>query len=273
MTLLMPNTFQFKGGSMKYAHALLLFLVAGMLIVVPGCKKTTDPEDAEQVTGDLFPLIGGHKLTFNGFIRHAVNDTNITATGAFYTGIMTVLPAAPPLPPNVAAIPGTTYFISDSSLVNPPNTWVVSGFYIKRTSTTTGDIYFLTNAGRFYRTTGVVGRTDSLKWILLVKENATVGESWVAFDSTYTSAAVGTSRLKIDCVFAGRADIVINGQTYSAYELTATRSVFVGGSSTPVSQGATASVWLVPTLGIVKFVFNSDGETPGFDRRLLSKNF
>ncbi len=257
---------------MKYGHALLLFLVASMLIVVPGCKKSTDPADAEKVLGDLFPLTAGHKLTFNGFIRHAVNDTNITSTGAFYRGIMTVLPAAPPLPPNVATLAGTTFFISDSSLVNPAPVWVVSGFYIKRTTSTSGDFYFLTNAGRFYRTTGVA-RTDSLKWILLVKENATVGESWVAFDSTYTSSAVGSARLKIDCVFDGLAGVTVNGQTYQAYKLTATRSVFVGGSPTPVAQGATATVHLVPGLGIVKFLFNSDGETSGFDRSLLSKNF
>lgn len=259
---------------MKYGHALLLFLAASMLIVVPSCDKTEDPKEAEKVMGDLFPLTGGHKLTFNGFIRHAVNDTNITATGAFYAGIMTVIPDGfiPALPPNVATIPGTTYFISDSSLVDPAPVWVVSGFYIKRTTRTSGDFYFLTNAGRFYRTTGVQ-RTDSLKWILLVKENATVGESWVAFDSTYTSAAVGSSRLKIDCVFDGLAGVTVNGQTYQAYKLTATRSVFVGGSATPVAQGATATVYLVPGLGIVKFIFNSDGETPGFDRSLLSKNF
>jgi hypothetical protein len=257
---------------MKYGHALLLFLVASMLIVIPSCKKSTDPAEAEKVMGDLFPLTGGHKLTFNGFIRHAVNDTNITATGAYYMGIMTVLPAAPPLPPNVATLAGTTFFISDSSLVNPPSTWVVSGFYVKRNSSTSGDFYFLTNAGRFYRQTGVA-RTDSLKWILLVKENATVGESWVAFDSSYASSAVGSARLKIDCVFDGLAGVTVNGQTYQAYKLTATRSVFVGGSPTPVAQGATATVYLVPGLGIVKFLFNSDGETPGFDRNLLSKNF
>lgn len=254
---------------MKYGHALLLFLVASMLIVIPSCKKTTDPEPAEQVSGDLFPLTAGHKLTFNGFIRHAVNDTNITATGAYYTGIMTVLPAAPPLPPNVVNLAGTTFFIFDSSLVDPAPVWVESGFYVKRTSSTSGDFYFLTNAGRFYRTFGIT-RTDSLKWILLVKENATVGEPWNAFDSTYTSGA-GEARLKIDCVFGGRADILLNGQTYSAYKLTATRTVYLG--PTAVAEGATASVWLVPDLGIVKFIFNSDGETPGFDRNLLSKNF
>ncbi|MEX1140674.1 MAG: hypothetical protein WEF53_15145 [Bacteroidota bacterium] len=259
---------------MKYGHALLLFLVASMLIVAPGCKKSTDPAEAEKVMGDLFPLTAGHKLTFNGFIRHAVNDTNITVTGGFYRGIMTVLPAAPPLPPNVATLAGTTFFISDSSLVDPAPVWVVSGFYVKRTSSTSGDFYFLTNAGRFYRQT-FVNRVDSLKWILLVKENATVGESWVAFDSSYTSSsgAVGTARLRIDCVFDGLAGVTVNGQTYQAYKLTATRSVYVGGAPTPVSQGATATVYLVPGLGIVKFLFNSDGETPGFDRNLLSKNF
>lgn len=255
---------------MKYGAMLsLFFLVVLALVSGPGCDKAAGPAK-EQVTGDLFPLTAGHKLTFNGFIRHAVNDTNITATGAYYRGIMTILPAAPPLPPNVPDIAGTTFFISDSSLVDPTPTWVVSGFYVKRTSSTSGDFMFLTNAGRFYRLTGVA-RTDSLKWILLVKENATVGESWVAFDSSYANQAGSTSRLYIECVFDGLASITVNAQTYQAYKLTATRSVFFGG--TLVSQGPTASIWLVPNLGIVRFIFNSDQETPGFERNLLSKNF
>lgn len=257
---------------MKSRSAFLLMLVAGLFLALSGCKKATDPEQAEKVEGDLFPLTAGHKLTFNGFIRHAVNDTNITVTGAFYTGIMTVVPAAPPLPPNVADIAGTTFFIFDSSLVDPTPVWVESGFYVKRASSTSGDFMFLTNAGRFYRLFGI-NRVDSLKWILLVKEGATVGESWVGFDSTYTSTTVGSARIRIEGVFEGLAPVTVNAQTYSAYKLTATRSIFVGGSTTPVAQGPTATIWLVPGLGIVKFIFNSDGETPGFERNLLSKNF
>jgi len=259
-----------------------MILVGISLLAIPSCKKSsTEPAAKEQVMGDLYPLVMGRKLTFNGSIRDAVTDTNITATSAFYNARMTTLTAGfPALAPFVAPLAGTTFFISDSSLVSPPSTWYVSGFYVKRTTATSGDIWFLTNAGRFYRQTfvyvpGTGGRIDSLKWILLVKENATVGESWVAFDSTYTSlsGAIGTARLKVDCVFEGKQTLTLNGQTYETYKLVATRSVFVGGSSTPASQGATATVWLVPGVGIVKFIFNSDGETPGFERDLLSKNY
>jgi len=257
---------------MVFLRNSLLFLAAAtFLLTVNSCKTSTDPEKIV-VTGDLFPLTANSKFTFNGYLRDAVNDTNITATGGFYAGIMTVLPAAPPLPPGVSDLAGTTFFISDSSFVNPaPPVWVVSGFYVKRTTSTSGDIYFLTNAGRFYRQTGV-SRTDSLKWIKLVQQDAEVGVTWEAFDSSYTSAVVGTARLRIECTIQARADITVNSQTYSAYELVAYRKVFVGGSATPVSEGATASIWLVPEFGIVRFIFNSDGETPGFDRNLLSKS-
>ncbi len=258
---------------MKSRYLLLLLLAGTFFLTVPGCKKETTAPVKEQVTGDLFPLTTGHKLTFTGYIRQAVADTNITATGAYYRGIMTVVPA-PALPPIVAPLAGTTFFLSDSSLVSPPSTWVVSGFYLKRTTSTSGDFYFLTNAGRFYRQTGVA-RIDSLKWVKLVVENAFIGESWVAFDSTYTSAspAVGTARLKVDCVFQAKENVTVNSVTYAAFKLVATRSVFIGGSATPLTSGATATIWLVPNLGIVKFIFNSDGETSGFDRNLLSKNF
>lgn len=259
---------------MVFLRNSLLFIGLAFLLTAGSCDKSTDPEK-EVVQGDLFPLTAGHKFTFNGTLRDAVNDTNITATAAFYTGIMTVLPTAftPALPPNVATIPGTTYFISDSSFVNPnPAIWVVSGFYVKRESETSGDIYFLTNAGRFYRQTGVT-RPDSLKWIKLVQQNAEVGVTWEAFDSSYASDLTGTARLRIECTIEARADVSVNGTIYSAYKLNAYRKVFVGGSQTSASEGSTATIWLVPDVGIVKFIFNSDGETPGFERNLLSKNF
>lgn len=267
---------------MKYRFLPLIILVGVSLLVAPSCKESSTDPVKEQVTGDLYPLVMGRKLTFNGFIRDAVTDVNISATGAFYNARMTTLTAGfPPLAPFVAPLAGTTFFISDSSLVSPPSTWFVSGFYVKRTTATSGDFWFLTNAGRFYRQTFVynpatqAGRIDSLKWILLVKENAFVGESWVAFDSTYTStsSAIGTARLKVDCVIEGKETLTLNGTAYEAWKLVATRSVFVGGSPTPASQGATATVWLVPNVGIVKFIFNSDGETRGFERNLLSKNY
>lgn len=259
---------------MSYRFFPLLLLAVIALLAVPACKKSTTEPEKEQVTGDLYPLTTGNQIRFSGYIRDAVTDVNIEATGAFYYASMTLISPFPPLPSIVAPQAGTTFFILDSSLVNPPSTYYVTGFYVKRTTATSGDFYFLTNAGRFYRQTGVQ-REDSLKWILLVKEGAFVGESWVAFDSTYTSAspAIGTARLKVDCVFEGKETITVNSQSIEAYKLVATRSVFLGGSSTPAAQGATATVWLVPGGGIVKFIFNSDGETPGFDRNFLSRNF
>lgn len=260
---------------MTYRHMLFVFLAALYLMTVTSCKKETTQPAKEQVTGDMYPLINGNKIRFNGYIRHAQNDTNITATGAYYQARMTVFTAGfPPLPSFVAPLAGTTYFIQDSSLVVAPSTWNVSGFYVKRSAATSGDIWFLTNAGRFYRTLGVYpGRIDSLKWVLLVKEGAFIGESWVAFDSSYTSSTVGSARLRVDCVFEGKVSITVNSQTFEAYKLVATRKVYAGGSSTPLQEGSTATIWLVPNVGIVKFIYNSDGETPGFERNYLSRNF
>lgn len=262
---------------MKYRFFPLIILAAVSLLAVPSCKKSsTEPETKVQVTGDLYPLTTTNKIRFNGFLRDAVTDINIPSTASFYLARMTLISPFPPLPSSVAPLAGTTFFIQDSSFVPLPTTpgWYSSGFYVKRSSATSGDIHFLTNAGRFYRQTGIA-RTDSLKWILLLKENAFIGESWVAFDSTYTSAspAVGTARLKVDAVFEIKESITVNGQTIEAYKLVATRSVYLGGSSTPATQGATASIWVVPGKGIVKFIYNSDGETPGFERNFVDRNF
>jgi hypothetical protein len=49
--------------------------------------------------------------------------------------------------------------------------------------------------------------------------------------------------------------------------------VYLGGSTTPAQVGETATIWLVANLGIVKFIFNADGESNGFYREFKSKNW
>lgn len=258
---------------MKVRQISLILLAAGFLLTVSSCKKDNPaaPVRGEQVTGDLFPLVLGHKLTFNGYIRHAVNDTNITATGAYYQGRMTIVSNSTPTP-----VGGTSHLISDSSLVSPAPVWVPSGFYIRRTTTTSGDFRFLTNLGRFYRSFGI-SSPDSLKWVLLVKEGSYVkadkfDESWTAYDSTF-AGSTGPVKLVIKGEFIAKETITLNGVSYTAYKLEAKRYIYLGTSTTPAVQGATATIWLQAGLGIVKFIYNSDGETSGFERNLLTKNF
>ncbi len=250
-----------------------LLAVLSILLFSSGCKESTTESapTVQPITEDLFPLIVGRKLTFSGFLRDRVTDINIDATGAVYEARMTVAALNAPTPF------GSAHVVSDSQRVptglpTPPTAWVLNTFYVQRASPTgSGNFSFLTNIGRFYRTFALQ-RADSLRWIMLVKQDAGVGAEWTAFDSSWT-APTGLVRLQVVGKFDAKAPITVNGQTYNAYKATATRKVYLGGSATPSVVGETASLWLAPDLGIVKFIFNADGESNGFYRELKSKNF
>lgn len=250
-----------------------LLAVLSFMLSSSGCKeKSTEPEQGVQpITEDLYPLIVGRKLTFSGFLRDKITDINIDATGAVYEARMTVAATSAQTPFGVAHV------LSDSQRVptglpQPPTTWVVTSYYVQRSSPTgSGNISFLTNIGRFYRTFSIQ-RADSLRWILLAKLDAGVGVEWTGFDSSWT-APTGLVRLQIVGKFEPKASITVNNQTFNAYKATATRKIYLGGSSTPSVVGETATLWLAPDIGLVKFIFNADGETNGFYRELKSKNF
>ena len=258
--------------------AKLLVVTAALLAVLSfmlsssGCKEsTTEPAGVQPIAEDLFPLIVGHKLTSSGFLRDKTTDINIDATGAVYEARMTVAATNAPTPF------GTAHVVIDSQRVptgiaSPPTTWVLTTFYVQRSAPTgSGNISFLTNIGTFYRKFGIV-RADSLRWIMLSKQDAGVGVEWTGFDSSWT-APVGLVRLQIVGKFEAKAAITVNGATYNAYKATATRKVYLGGSSTPAQESPTATLWLAPDIGLVKFIFNADGESNGFYRELKSKNF
>jgi hypothetical protein len=129
----------------------------------------------------------------------------------------------------------------------------------------------VTNIGLFYRTFGI-NRADSLRWVVLVRQDLGIGTEWSAFDSTWT-IATGSVRLEVVCKVEGREMLSLGGQSFNAYKVVATRRVYLGGASVPSVTGATATVWLEPNIGIVKFIYNADGETPGFYREYASRNF
>ncbi len=260
-------------------HKLLLLgaavvFVFALSLSTTGCKKeeTTEPETVQPITDDLFPLVVGRKLIFSGYLTDR-NGTEIAGTRAVYEARMTVAALDAPLPAPI----GTAHVLSDSQLVptgipNPPTIWVPSNFYVRRTPPTgTGNFYFLTNIANFYRTFGLQ-RADSLRWVLLVRQDVGVGVEWTAFDSTWT-AATGPVRLQVVGKVEGRESLTLGGQTFNAYKVTAVRKVYLGGATTPSVQSPTAELWLQPNVGIVKFIFYADGTSGGFYREYKSRNF
>ncbi len=255
-----------------FTASLAVLVTLSTMLYVTGCEKSSEPEDTVQpITEDLFPLVVGRKLIFGGFLRDKTTDANIEATGAVYEARMTVVA-------NNSATPfGPAHVLSDSQrvptgLANPPTTWVVGQFLIQRDAPTgSGNFSFLTNIGRFYRTFSI-NRPDSLQWIMLVRQDAGVGGEWTGFDGTWTAPA-GQVRLQIVGKIEGRETLTLGGQSFNAYKITATRRVYLGGSTTPAQVAQTATIWLAPNIGIVKFIFNADGESNGFYREYKSRNF
>ncbi|HEY5615915.1 MAG TPA: hypothetical protein VIL52_07810, partial [Bacteroidota bacterium] len=62
------------------------------------------------------------------------------------------------------------------------------------------------------------------------------------------------------------------GQTFSqTYYVVAKRKIYLNGVL--ATEASTAELWLVPNVGIVKFIFHGDGTTGGFHREYKSRNF
>jgi hypothetical protein len=262
-----------KNAKLFLFGAIAVFVLAFSLSI-SGCKsdETTEPEAVQPITEDLFPLVVGRQLVFSGHLTDR-NGTQIPGTSTVYEARMTVTALNAPLPAPI----GTSHVISDSQRVptgvaTPPTMWFVSNFYVQRTPATgTGNFRFLTNIANFYRTFGLQ-RADSLRWILLVRQDLGVGVEWTAFDSTWT-AATGPVRLQVVGKVDGRESLTLGGQTFNAYKITATRKVYLGGATTPSVQAPTAELWMQPNVGIVKFIFYADGQSGGFYREYKSRNF
>ncbi|MBI3005092.1 MAG: hypothetical protein HYY49_06700 [Ignavibacteriales bacterium] len=261
-----------------------LSLAAGFCFVlllslfVTSCEETTEPGVPDEfIQGDIFPLTVGNKITYSGYLRHQVADTNITSTGAVYNTTWTVVVLSAPMPTPPVGPGGTGTLVADTTTVptgvpNPPTVKVYTPLFIKKEAN--GSFSYLTSIGRFKRQLGISG-TDTLKLILLADASVALGKTWSAYDSTFAAPSVGTARLEIVGKWEGKETLTLNGATFNTYKLTATRNVYLAGSSTPApgSGALTATVWVAAGIGPVKMILNADGESYGHYREYLTRNF
>ena len=256
----------------KTMTLLLALTFAVMAFFVAGCKKSSSNAvtPSTGITDDLFPLTLGHQITYTGYLRAILVDTNITATGPAYATSWTVLSNSQATP-----LGGTSSLIMDSTRVptgiaNPATITIPTPLFVQRaTPTGSANFSFLQNIGLFYRTFGIA-RPDSLRWILIGKLDAGVGVSWAAFDSSWT---IGTAayELKIVGLFVDQESITVGGQTFSTYKLTLTQNVLAGGAT--IASSPLATFWLAKGIGPVKMILNATSEANGHYREFHSKNF
>ena len=249
---------------------LIPVILFSFIFIFSSCDEdTTSPEEIVPITDDLFPMIVGRQITYNGFLRNATTDSNITSFPQ-YIAKWTVVSND-----TLTPVGGTSNLVWDSTLVptgisNPPVIWVETPFFIRRDPPTgTANFSFLQNIAPFYRRFNIQ-LSDTLRWIHLAQLDKGVNNEFTAFDSTW-AASSGNVRLLIVGKFEGNVSLTVNGQSFTTYLLTTRRRIYVDGQL--LTEAATASIWLAKDIGPVKMIINADGENPGHYREMLSKNF
>lgn len=258
---------------------LFTFLVFGAVLslTITGCKKEeSNPTDgggtSDPVPANIFPLTPGNVLMFNsGNLLHADSDSAIAGTS---TGFQSKWIIAGKVAPGPAPYTQPTLII---------DTTIVAGQTARRNflahhDTVSNEFWFLTNLGYFFRSQQINGtdgnvRGDSLRWILLAKPSAGIGVEWVSFNETFTSALVGPVRLEIKAAFEAKETLAAAGTTFETYRLVSTRRVYLGTSTTSISTGITARLWMVDNVGPVKIELRGDAESNGKVQTLTGKNF
>lgn len=264
-----------KTNKNKLFTILLLAVLVTFTTSFFGCKddKTTDPPAVETVPDEIFPLIAGRVILYNsGNLLVQDTETPVPGSDANYQSKWiiagtTTFPV-PPYTTPTAILDTTTVFSSIT---------VGRTFLIHR-DTTTNTFHFLTNLGYFFRSQNIQDgsgniRADSLRWIALAKPKEGLGKKWTAFSETFTSATLGNVRLEITGEFEAKETLTAAGQSWTTYRLVATRYVYLGTSTSPVSTGITARLWLVENVGPVKIELRGDAESNGKIQTMTAKNF
>jgi len=241
-----------------------------------GCKDedsgTTNPPATDtSVPKEIFPLVPGRVIEYNsGTLLSFDSSTPIAGSEIGYQSKWIIAGPTPYLPP----------YTSPTAIIDTTKTLgltLLRTFLIHR-DTTANIYYFLTNLGYFFRSQNIQDGTgsirgDSLRWIALAKPGEGLKKKWIAFSESFTSATIGAVKLEITGEFEEKESLTAAGSTYTTYRTVATRNIFLGTSTTPVSTGITARLWMVENVGPIKIELRGDAESHGKLQTMTGKNF
>ncbi len=256
------------------ALAGLVGLLATAFIV--GCREdeTTAPPANQivPINANFFPVAVGNRYIYEGYATAPSTGTPIPDPGGVYRTSWTIVALSTPTP-----IGGTATPVVDST-----TTSLGSGnrtLLIKKDSV--GDIHFIQSIGPFKRAFGIsYGSTaaDTLIWVAVARPSqgmGSTGQSWAAYDSTYTGTGGTQVRLQIFGVIEGVETITDSSgssTTHNTYRSRTWRKITAGG--TVVQDDATTSrIWFEDAVGPVQVRIVEDTENIGHFRVLQSKNF
>lgn len=262
--------------------AVVLFTVAAL----PGCsEESTSPPPGQTIvpiTGDLFPLVAGHKFTYTGYATStsATGGVPLPDTGNVYRTIWTVGPTVP------SPLGGSAVALLDSTRLSVPNIGVVTiaRILLVKKDSANNDFYFMQTIGPFKRAFDIpVGGTaaDTLIFIPIVRPSqgaGSTGVSWTAYDQTFTSSpATGSQQVRLE-IF-GRIEtqeVITDSATppaqHTVYRARTARKVTVGGTVVQ-NDAETARLWLEVGIGPIQIRIVEDPENIGHWRFYTDRNF
>lgn len=263
---------------MRRLYTLVVVLSLPLLVLsFAGCDsdESTPPPSGGPVpiTDDLFPLVVGHKLTYEGYATAPVSGTQIPDPTDSYRTVWTIAANNVPTP-----LGGTATAIVDSTTgpFGPGGAVVTVARTLLVQKDASGDFNFMQTIGPFKRVFGIpVGTTaaDTLVWVAVARPSQGVGVTWDAYDSTFTGTGGTAVRLQIFGQIETEETITDSSYTERAtYRSRTWRKITLGG--TVVQDDATTSrLWLSKDIGPVQMRIVEDTENPGHFRVMNAKNF
>jgi hypothetical protein len=263
--------------SIKQISALLLVAVLAFLLFLPGCSKDENPINGggETVPPNLFPLVQGRVFLYSGYLTQLSTETKIQ--GSDLTSSWTL---AGNFPLGIQPYPNPFLILDSTNIPGFAISGLARQFFIDA-DTATGEYQFLSNLGFLFRSQGIYVtpgdsssgvRPDSLVWINLLKTSSGVGSKWIAYNNTFT-ARIGPLRLEIEGEIEAKENLTLAGTTFETYRLVATRKIYLGAGTTPISTGVTAKLWVTAGIGPVRIWLYGDDESNGKFMDLTGKNF
>lgn len=219
------------------------------------------------ITVDLFPIVLGHKFTFDGYAIATTGVPLADPSNVYNTDWL--LAANGPLPASTVIVDSTTLQHPIAGVITVGRNLLI----VKNPAT--GEFFFAQTLGPFFRAFNIE-RTDTVRVISIAKPALGIGGTWVALDSTYVDSA-GTSniRLEINGVVEG-GEVITDSSTsrdkWETIRFRTWRRISVNGAVI-VDNATTSRIWLRRDLGPVQVHIAQDTENLGHLRTLKSRNF
>lgn len=270
----------------------LPFLLCGFLFVavvvagITGCKDDGTTESpgttVVPITGDLFPLVPGHKFTYTGYATSTSTTGGVPLpdSGNVYRTVWTVGPTVP------SPLGGTAVALIDSTRLYVPGIGVITSMrtlMVKRDSAN-GDFYFMQTIGPFKRAFDIpvgTAAADTLIFIPIVRPAmgaGGTGVSWTAYDQTFTSSpSTGSQQIRLEIIGRIEAQEVVTDSAaspaqHTVYRARTARRITVSGTVVQ-NDAETARLWLETGVGPIQIRIVEDPENFGHWRFFTGRNF